>query len=114
PVDLPFGQERLVLLPRRCPVRELREPLQPPCEPNSLLDGTVEPFLAERHVEAGFAQRLGQRAERVPVERLRRHRAAAGVEVLRGWDAAEVLPQVAQQPDELLTRREAARDEPGL
>src|SRR4029077_12998947 len=38
----------------------------------------------------------------------------AGVEVLRGWDAAEVLPQVAQQPDELLTRREAARDEPGL
>src|SRR4029077_11244906 len=64
--------------------------------------------------EAGFAQRLGQRAERVPVERLRRHRAAAGGEGLRGWGAAEVLPQVAQQPDELLTRREAARDEPGL
>src|SRR3954465_1284210 len=50
----------------------------------------------------------------MPVERLRRHRAPAGIEVLRGRHAAEVLPQVAQQPDELLTRREAARDQPGL
>src|SRR5204863_8223961 len=105
---------RLVLPPGRRPVGELRQALQPARELHALLDRALEPLLADRHVEPGLAQRLRERAEGVPVERLGRHRAATVVEVLRRRRSAELLPQLAQQADELLARREAAWHEPGL
>src|SRR3954464_8820983 len=49
----------------------------------------------------------------MPVKGLRRHRAAAGVDVLRRRDAAELGAEIAQKADQLLARGEPARDEAG-
>src|SRR5207302_7556999 len=50
--------------------------------------------------------------ERVPVERLRRHRAPTVVEILRGRDAAELVAEVAQDTDELTAGREPPWNKP--
>src|SRR6266545_3298172 len=50
----------------------------------------------------------------MPVEGLRRHRAAPRIEVFGRRYAAELLPQLAQEPDELLAGCETPRHEPGL
>src|SRR5205807_2465067 len=113
-VDLPLGHERVVLAARVRPVGELGQPFELARELDPLLDRALQAFLADRDVETGLAQRFGQRAERVPVEGLRRHRAAARVQVLRRRDAPELLPELAQQPDQLLARREPAWHEPGF
>ena len=114
PVHLPLGQEAVVLPARGRPVGELRQVLELPRERDSLLDSPLEPLLPDRDVEARFAQRLGEGTEGVPVERLRRHRPSSRVEILCGRHAAEVLPQLAQEPDELLACGEAAGNEAGL
>jgi hypothetical protein len=50
----------------------------------------------------------------VPVERLRRHPAAACLDVLGRRHAADLLAERAQLVEQLLPRREPPRDEPGL
>src|SRR5947207_2981792 len=82
----------------------------PQGELRALLHLALQTLLAVRHVEAGLAERVRQRAERVPVERLRRHRALARVDVLRRRRPAELLAQLAQEPEQLGAGREAARD----
>src|SRR5438105_3729984 len=114
PVDLPLREEAVVGLARLGPVGELRQPPQAQRQLGALLDRALEPFLPHRHVEAGLAQRARERAERVPVQRLGRHLPAALVEVARARDAAELLAELAQELQQLLARREPARDEPGL
>src|SRR5439155_1252947 len=95
------------------PVRELRQSPEPARKLDALLDGALEPLLPHRQVEAGFAEGVRERAEGVPVERLRGHRALACVDVLRGRHAPELLAELTQQANELLARREPARDEAG-
>src|SRR6266498_2415110 len=109
PVHLPLGQEAVILPTRGRPVGELRQALELARERDSLLDRPLEPLLADRDVEAGLAQRLGERTEGVPVQRLRGHRPASGVEILCGRHAAEVLPQLAQEAYQLLAGGEATR-----
>ena len=48
-----------------------------------LIDGALQTLLPHRDVEAGLAQRARERAERVPEQRLRRHRALARIQVAR-------------------------------
>src|SRR4029453_10503586 len=79
----------------------------------ALIDRAFEPLLPHRNVEAGLSQRIRERAEGVPVERLRGHRAAMVVEVPCARGVAELLPQLAQQAEQLLPRRDPARDESG-
>ena len=77
PVDLPLGQHRGVA--RGAPPASRRTSgsrPSSPCERGALLDRPLEPLLPDRDVEAGLAQRGRERAEGVPVERRRRHRAA--------------------------------------
>ena len=50
----------------------------------------------------------------MPVERFRRHLAAAVVEVACGRHPADLLAQLAQELQQLLGRREPARHEPRL
>jgi len=59
-IDLPLGEERVILLARLGPVGELRQAAELARELRPLLDGTLEPLLAERDVEPGFAQRVGE------------------------------------------------------
>src|SRR6476469_6139917 len=54
-VDLPLGEERVVLLARLGPVGERRQAAELPGKLRALLDGALEPLLAERDVEPGFA-----------------------------------------------------------
>ena len=76
PVDLPLGQERRSSWRRASAQsanfgsRPSRSASATPC-----VDRPLEPLLPHRHVEAGLAERVRERAERVPVERLRRQRA---------------------------------------
>src|SRR4029450_4837748 len=70
-VDLPFGQHRLVGLARLGPVGELRQPPEVSRELHPLLQSALELLLPHRHVESRLAQRVRERAEGVPVERLR-------------------------------------------
>src|SRR5438477_31752 len=60
-VDLPFREERLVLAAGLRPVRELRQPSEPLCERDPLVDRPLEPLLPHRHVEPGLAQRVRER-----------------------------------------------------
>src|SRR5207245_5554785 len=90
PVDLPLGEQALVLPARLRPVGELRQAAELPGEPDALLERPLQPLLSHGDVEAGLTERRRERAERVPVERFRRHRAPARVEVLRGRYAAEL------------------------
>src|SRR5262249_21012993 len=113
PVDLPLGEEAGVCAPRVGPVREFGQTTQPDSQLGPLVDRPLEALLTDRHVEAGLAERVRQRAERVPVQGLRRHEAAVRVDVLPAGDSPELLPQLAQAPEELLLRRETARNEPG-
>src|SRR5436309_3257376 len=69
-VDLPLGQERVVGLARLRPVGELRQPAELLGEANRLLERAFESLLPRRHVEAGLAERIRERAEGVPIERL--------------------------------------------
>src|SRR5436309_90244 len=71
-VDLPLREERVVQLARLGPVGELREPPELPGERDALLDCPLQPLLPHRHVEARLTERVRERAERVPVERLGR------------------------------------------
>ena len=64
-------------------------------------------------VEARLAQRRRERAERVPVERLRRHRAAVRVDVARGRIAPSSSPSSRSSAEQLRAGREAARHQPG-
>ena len=73
-----------------------------PGERAALLDRALEPLLPHRHVEPGLAQRGRERAEGVPVERRRRHRAAPLLDVVRGRRAPELGSELAQLVDELL------------
>ena len=113
PVDLPLAEQAVVLLPCALPVVHLRQASEPERQLGALLDGALEPLLPDRHVEARLAQRVRERAERVPDQRLRRHRPAPLVEVAGGRRPAELLAQLAQQPQQLLPRHEAPRHEPG-
>src|SRR5581483_11504583 len=90
PVDLPFGQERVVRSPRLGPVGELRQASERPGELGALLDRPLEPLLPHRHVEARLAQRVRERAERVPVERLRGQPALVVVDVAGGRRASQL------------------------
>ena len=62
----------------------------------------------------GLSQRIRERAECVPVERLRRHEPAVLVDVLRRRHSSDAFPEHAQALEELLPRRETPWDEPGL
>ena len=114
PVDLPLGQQ--LERPRGAPSAQSANFGSRPSSPRergALVDRPLEPLLAHRDVEAGLAQRGRERAERVPVERLRRHAAAPLVDVARGRRPAELLAEPAQRVEQLLARREPARHEPG-
>ena len=65
------------------------------------------------HVEPGLPQRGRERAERVPDERLRRHRPAALLEVARGRRAPELLPELAELREQLLAGEEPPRTQAG-
>ena len=95
------------------PVHEPWQPPQPAGDADSLLDCALEALFAERHVEARFAKGVGERAERLPVEGLRRHGLAPRTEVTVGGDAAEFFAERAQPLEQVLPGREAARHEPG-
>ena len=99
PVDLPLGQHLRRARVRRRPSRRTsaagrarRATLRP------LLERALELLLPHRDVEAGLAQRGAERAERVPVERLRRDPAAPLVEVACGRRAAELLAERRAAP----------------
>jgi hypothetical protein len=94
-VDLPLGQECAVPPARLGPVDKPGQPPQPARHTHSLLDGTLETLFAERHIEARFTKRIGERAERVPVEGLGRHRLATRTEVAVGRHAAELVAELA-------------------
>src|SRR5439155_4976635 len=53
-VDLPFSQERVVLLARLRPVGELRQPSELSRKLRPLLDGPLEALLPHRYVEPGL------------------------------------------------------------
>src|SRR5688500_7685421 len=97
------------MLARLGPVGELRQALDLPSQPHALLDRALQPLLADRDVVARLAESGGQRAERVPVEGLRRQAASALLEVAGGRRPSELDAEVAQHLEELLSRREAAR-----
>jgi len=93
-VDLPLAHQRRVLAACLLPVRELREAAKLEGDCDALVDRPFEPLLPHRDVEARFAKRVLERTEHVPVERLRGHRGAMLVEVLRGRRAAELVAQL--------------------
>src|SRR5207244_3148176 len=100
-VDLPLGQHRLRgALAGLDPVGELRQAADPARQGGALRDRSLEALLPHRDVEAGLGERTRERAERVPVERLRRHRAPPLLEELLG----RVTPA-----DRRLERRELRR-----
>ena len=80
-------------------------------ERGALFECALEALLADRDVEAGLAERARERPEGVPVERLRRQPALVLVDVARGRRPAELLPQLAQQAEQLLPRGEPPRHE---
>jgi asparagine synthetase B (glutamine-hydrolysing) len=59
-IDLPLGEERVVLPPRLAPVRELRQPPEPLGQRHALIDRPLEPLLPYRHVESRLAKRSRQ------------------------------------------------------
>src|SRR5207248_8840421 len=101
-IDLPLGQERVVRSPRLGPVCELRQPPELLRERNTLVDGPLQPLLPHRDVEPGLAKRSRERAECVPIERLRGEPALVLVDVARGGRPAELLAERAQKPEQLL------------
>src|SRR5205807_3614097 len=48
-IDLPFGEQRVVLLARLGPVRELRQAAERPRQRDALLDRALETLLPHRH-----------------------------------------------------------------
>src|SRR5262249_23438459 len=111
-VDLPLGQHPGPVPARGRPVREPRQPAELEGELRPLLDGPREVLRSDGGGEAGLAQGGGERAERVPVERLGRDPPPAVVEVACGRRAAELRSEAPEDVEELLPRREPARDEP--
>src|SRR5439155_4258446 len=79
-----------------------------------LLDGALDALLADGDVETGLAERVRQRAEGVPGERLRRQRALALVEVARRRWMAQLFAQALQELQQLLAGRKPTWDEPRL
>ena len=61
----------------------------------------LEPLLPHRDVEPRLAQRVLERAEHVPVQRLRGHGVAVLVEVLRGRWASQRLAELLQLPNQV-------------
>src|SRR5664280_1965622 len=76
-------------------------------ELGALLDSALETLFAHRQVVPGLAQCLPQRAKGVPVEGLRRNLSLSRVEVARRRRAVELLPQLAQDAEQLVARGEA-------
>ncbi len=76
-----------------------------------MLDGAIESFLADRDVEAGFAEGVRQRSERVRVERPGRQRAAARGKVARSGGTSELLAETSKLREEVVAGKEAARKE---
>src|SRR6266542_2964708 len=96
PVHLPLGEEGVVALPRLRPVRELGQALQPARELGALLDGALDALLPHGDVEHGLAQRVRERAERVPVQRLGRDGPLPGVEVTGSRRPAELFAELSR------------------
>src|SRR5205085_614879 len=96
------------------PVGELRQPAELLRKANRLLERAFETLLPHRHVEAGLAERIRERAEGVPVERLGRQLAAVLVDVTGRGHTTELLPELLEQRQQLLAGRKAPRYEPGL
>src|SRR4029079_15702392 len=113
-VDLHLSQHRLVALARFRPVSELRQATERLRELHRLLQRALELLLAPRDVLAGLAEGVRQRAEGVPVERLRRHPATVLLDVAGRRDAAQLLPQSLQQLEQLFAGCKAPRHETGL
>ena len=59
----------------------------------ALLERALKLLLPHRDVEAGFPQRVRERAKRVPVQRLGGHAAAMLLDVTCRRDTAELLTQ---------------------
>jgi len=103
----------LVFAPRGAPLLELREPAELQSDVTALIDCALEALLPDWDVEPGLTECGRERAERVPIEGLRGHRAAVLVEVPGRGRPLEPLPQFAQELEQLISGREASRNEPG-
>jgi hypothetical protein len=99
----------VVALALGCPVREARQAPEPACERRAILYRALQPFLAERNVEAGFPESVAERSEDVPVEGLGRHRRAPALEISARGRAAELLAQHPELREELLSGRKSTR-----
>src|SRR5207244_4065359 len=95
-------------------VGELRQAAELLREANCLIERPLEPLLSHRHVEAGLPQGVRKRAEGVPIERFGWQLAPVLVDVPRGRNAAELLPELLEQSYQLLARGETPWDQPGL
>ena len=81
-----------------------------PCASSAALrDRPLEPLLPHRARRSRPRGGPSQRAERVPVERRRRHRPAALLDVVGGRRPPELVAELPQLPGELLARREPPR-----
>ena len=113
-VDLPLGEERGVRS-RRASAQSANFGSRPSRRASATPCSTARSSRSSPtgDVEAGLAQRVRERAERVPVERLRRHRPRRASRSRAVGGRPSSSPSCASSADELLARREAARDEPG-
>ena len=113
PVDLPFARELRVQSPLPRPVLEGRQAAEPRRKANAFLHRALGPLFRPRNVETGRAERGAERAERLPVERFRRHRASPPLEVGARRGPPQLGAELPELEQKLLAGREPSRDEPG-
>ena len=113
PVHLPFAEHARIRTSGPRPLGESRQMAQAERECRALVDRPLEPLLPHRHVESGLAERVCERSERVPVERLGRDEPAVRVDVPGRGCPAELLTELPKAAEQLLLGREPPRDEPG-
>jgi hypothetical protein len=98
---------------RSGPVREARQAAKPAREPLALRKSALPALVPAGDVEAGCPERVPERAEAVPVVRLRMHRRAARIEIRASGNPPELLAQSAELAEQLIARREPPGNEPG-
>jgi hypothetical protein len=84
-----------------------------PRELGALRDRALQALFALKHLEPRLAQRVPERAERVGVEGRRGKRPPALAEVARGGRPPQLVAESTQLLEQLVSRQEAPRKQPG-
>ena len=111
PVDLPLRQERRVSTTRFGPVGHLRQAPERDGESSALFNRPLEALLTLQDLEPCLSERVGERAERVRVQRRRGNRASSCCEVTRGRCPAQIVAERAELLEQFLAGEKSSREQ---